>query len=78
MCGVLQEYCHHSSPHVAKSVWPTPMYFGGSRKFPDEVVGFYKMVENSESIPDALTPARRIDSQRQSDARKILKRGDVI
>ena len=32
------------SPHVAK-------YLGGSRVFPDEFVGFYKMVENTELIP---------------------------
>ena len=31
-----------SSPCVAKSVWPMPKYLGGSRKFPDEVVGFCK------------------------------------
>ena len=40
-----------SSPHVTKSVWPTPKYLDGSRMFPDEFVGFYKMGENSKLIP---------------------------
>ena len=37
-------------PRVAKVFGLRPSIWGGSRMIPDYVVGFYKMVENSESI----------------------------